>query len=40
MEEKIKEVSSQDLMQLYSMVISHIEYLETEKEKVLEVDKK
>lgn len=40
MEEKIKEVSSQDLMQLYSMVIGHIEYLETEKEKVLEVDKK
>ncbi len=40
MEGKLKEVSNQELLQLYNLVLSHLEYLEKEKEKVLEEDKK
>ena len=39
MEEKIKEINNQELLQLYNMVNSHIEYLNTEKEKVNENEK-
>ena len=40
MEEKIKDVNDQDLLQIYNLVKEHIEYLEKEKEKVLEDDNK
>ena len=40
MEEKIKETNNQELLQIYNLIIAHLEYLEKEKEKVLEVDKK
>lgn len=40
MEEKIKEISNQELLQVYNLVLSHLEYLENEKNKVLEDDKK
>ena len=40
MEEKIKETNNQELLQIYNLIIAHIEYLENEKEKVLEVDQK
>ena len=40
MEEKIKEIDNQELLQIYNLIVAHIEYLELEKEKVLEVDKK
>ncbi len=40
MEEKIKKLSNQELIQLYRMVMDHLEYLENEKRKVMEDDKK
>ena len=40
MEDKIKEVSNQDLIQIYRMIKEHLEYLENEKRKVEEDDKK
>ena len=40
MEEKLKDVNDQDLLQIYNLVKEHIEYLEKEKEKVLEDDNK
>jgi len=40
MEEKIKEVSNQDLIQIYRMIKDHLEYLENEKNKVEEDEKK
>lgn len=39
MEEKLKEVSNQDLLQLYRLILEHLEYLQKEKEKV-EADEK
>ena len=38
--DKVKNSNNQDLLQVYNMVSEHIEYLEKEKEKVLEDDKK
>ena len=40
MEEKIKEISNQELLQIYRLILEHLEYLETEKNKVEEVDNK
>lgn len=40
MEEKIKEISNQELIQIYRLIIEHIEYLENEKKKIEEDDKK
>ena len=40
MEEKLKKVSNDDLLQLYRVILEHIEYLEVEKKKVEEVDTK
>lgn len=39
MEEKIKEISNQELIQIYRMIIEHLEYLEKEKNKIEEDDK-
>ena len=36
MEEKIKELTNQELVQIYRMIMDHLEYLENEKRKVLE----
>ncbi len=36
MEESIKEVSNQELIELYRLIVSHQEYLNTELEKVEE----
>ena len=40
MEEKIKDVNNQELLQIYRLIIEHLDYLETEKKKVEEVDNK
>lgn len=40
MEEKIKEVSNQELIQIYHLITNHLEYLATEKQKIEEDDKK
>ena len=40
MEEKIKEVSNQDLLQIYRMILDHLEYLQQEKKKVEEEEQK
>ncbi len=40
MEEKIKEATNQELIQLYRLVNEHLDYLENEKEKVSEADNK
>ena len=39
MEEKLKEVNNQELMQIYRLILEHLEYLEKEKEKVEEDEK-
>lgn len=39
MEEKIKEISNQELIQIYRMIIEHLEYLEKEKNNIEEDDK-
>ena len=36
MEEKIKELTNQELVQIYRMIVEHLEYLENEKRKVTE----
>ena len=38
MEEKLKEVSNQELISIYRLILEHLEYLETEKKKVLAED--
>ena len=40
MEEKLKEITNQELIQIYRLVLEHLEYLNNEKTKVEEVDKK
>lgn len=40
MEEKIKELSNQDLLQVYRMILDHLEYLQQEKKKVEEEEQK
>lgn len=40
MEEKIKELTNQELMQVYNMIMDHLEYLENEKKKVMEEEEK
>lgn len=40
MEEKIKELTNQELMQVYNMIMDHLEYLENEKKKVTEEEEK
>ena len=40
MEEKLKKVSNDELLQLYRVILEHIEYLEVEKKKVEEADNK
>ena len=40
MEEKLKEISNQELIQLYRLIVDHLEYLENEKQKVEEDEKK
>ena len=39
MEEKIKELSNDELLQVYRMLIEHLEYLEKEKNKIEEDSK-
>ena len=39
MKDKIKEISNQELLQVHNLIVSHLEYLETEKNKVLEFEK-
>ena len=39
MEEKLKDISNQELIQIYRMIIEHMEYLEKEKNKIEEDDK-
>ena len=39
MEEKLKEVNNQDLLQIYRLILEHLEYLQKEKEKVEADDK-
>lgn len=39
MEEKLKDISNQELIQIYRMIIEHLEYLEKEKNKIEEDDK-
>lgn len=38
MEEKIKEIDNQELLQIYRLISEHLDYLEKEKAKVEEVD--
>ena len=40
MEEKLKEVSNQELLQIYRLIMEHLEYLDNEKQKLEEDDKK
>ena len=40
MEENIKELSNQDLLQVYRMILDHLEYLQQEKKKVEEEEQK
>ena len=40
MEEKIKKVNNQELLQIYNLIKEHLDFLTKEKEKVLEEDKK
>ena len=40
MEEKLKQISNQELIQLYRLIMGHLEYLENEKQKVEEDEKK
>ena len=40
MEEKLKNVSNDDLLQVYRVILEHMEYLEVEKKKVEEADAK
>ena len=40
MEEKLKEISNQELIQVYRLIMDHLEYLANEKQKVEEDDKK
>ena len=40
MQEKIKEVSNEYLLRIYQLVLEHLEFLENEKKKLEEVDKK
>ena len=39
MKEKIKGLSNDELLQVYKMIIEHLEYLEVEKKKILEEEK-
>ena len=38
MEEKIENLTDKDLLALYRLILEHLEYLETEKAKVEEVE--
>ena len=40
MEDKIKDVNNLELLQIYNLIKEHIDYLEKEKTKVLEDEKK
>jgi len=40
MEEKLKEISNQELIQIYRLIVDHLEFLENEKQKVEEDEKK
>ena len=40
MEEKIKELINQDLLQVYRMILDHLEYLQQQKKKVEEEEQK
>lgn len=39
MKEKIKELSNDELLQVYKMIVEHLEYLDVEKEKIEEEEK-
>ena len=39
MEEKLKDISNQELIQLYNLIAGHLESLENEKNKVEEEEK-
>lgn len=39
MKERIKELSNEELMQLYRMLLEHLEYLQNEKNKMEDDDK-
>ncbi len=39
MEGKINEATNQELIQLYRLVLEHLDFLEKEKQKVLESEK-
>ena len=38
MEGKIKEATNQELIQLYRLILEHLDYLELEKQKVSELE--
>lgn len=40
MEEKIKELNNQELLQVYRMIMDHLDYLQQEKKKVEEEEQK
>jgi len=40
MEEKLKEISNQELIQIYNLIIEHLKYLDNEKKKIEEDDSK
>lgn len=39
MKEKIKELSNDELLQVYKMIVEHLEYLDVEKKKIEEEEK-
>ena len=40
MEEKLKEINNQDLLQIYRLILEHLEFLDNEKKKIEEEDNK
>ena len=40
MEEKLKDITNQELIQILNLILGHLEYLEDEKKKLEEVDSK
>ena len=40
MQEKVKEITNHDLLQIYRLILEHLEFLENEKKKLEEEDTK
>ena len=40
MEEKLKEINNHDLLQIYRLILEHLEFLDNEKKKIEEEDNK